>query len=92
MPECVERKEYMNRDENNIYITKNLNLGCYLNTHKDDIQLLDVDKTNPKEILFIFSNRQLCEKLVKEYWNSKAQVNAKELLTSLNYLKDRMFN
>lgn len=79
-------------EKNKLYKTKNLNIASCLNIFKDEIHLIDVDKSNPQEISFVFDNPNACLDLVNKYWNGQTRVDAKKILSSLNELKDRMFN
>lgn len=73
------------------YKTRSLILAGYLlSTGK--VKLLTVDKSNPKEALFVLSDPQICEQLVSDYWSDKALVNPKLLNTKLSDLKDQIFN
>lgn len=73
------------------YKTRSLVLAGYLlSTGK--VKLLSVDKSNPKEAFFVFSDPSVCEQLVLDYWADKALVNPKFLNTKLSELKDQIFN
>lgn len=81
----------MNEIEQNTFRTKNLNLASYLlSTGK--VRLLSLDKTDPDEIWFAFSDKSLCEELEQDYWQDRALSNPKRLFQSQNELKDQMFN
>jgi hypothetical protein len=79
------------RIEQNIYKTKNLNFASYL-VASGKVQLIRLDKSSSREICFLFSPKDICEHLEKQYWQDKALINPKALLYALNGLKDQMFN
>lgn len=80
-----------NISEQNTYKTKNLNIASYLLVTQK-VQFIKVNKENPKEMWFLFSDPQTCTKLEKQFWMDEALVSPKQLLYALNELKDRMFN
>ncbi len=73
------------------YKTKSLILAAYLQTTRK-VQFAGINKTNPKEAIFLFEDSKLCESLVNEYWLDRAVVNPKELNTKLSELKDLIFS
>lgn len=77
--------------EDRYYKTKSLILAAYLLTTKK-VAFAGINKTNPKESLFLFENPQQCESLVNEYWLDRALVNPKELNAKLSELKDLIFS
>ncbi len=79
------------KQEDNYYKTKSLILGAYI-LATEKVQLITVDKSNPKEAFFVFDTPTLCEQLVSDYWADKASVNPKILNSKLSDLKDQIFN
>jgi len=80
---------FMKAEQN--YRTRSLILAGYL-LATGEVHLIEVDKSNPKEVFFIISNAKICEQLVSDYWADKALVNPKLLNTKLSDLKDQIFN
>lgn len=45
-----------------------------------------------RDYLFVFSDKDVCEKLSKEYYSKKAEVNAKDYSDALRTIKDFIFS
>lgn len=75
----------------NRFRTKNLNLAAFLLASKK-VNLAEVDKSNPREIYFVFENEYVCKELENNFWNDEASINPKRILYALSELKDQMFN
>lgn len=76
-------------DEN---ILKTNDIGSAAALISSGIPLLNIDKTDPKKVIFIFPNNKTIAELVKEYWDNKLHVDAKTLLDSLKSLKSRIYS
>ena len=72
------------------YTTKNLNIAAFLYTDKR-VTLVEIDRANPRSVIFVFEPLDVAEQLVGEYFADRASVNPKELLNRLNDLKDAIF-
>lgn len=77
--------------EDRYYKTKSLILAAYLQTTKQ-VSFAGINKTNPREAIFLFEKPELCESLVNDYWLDRAVVNPKELSGKLSELKDLIFS
>ncbi|MCL5125317.1 MAG: DUF5659 domain-containing protein [Deltaproteobacteria bacterium] len=77
--------------ENRYYQTRSLILAAYLQTTKK-VAFAGINKTNPKEAIFLFDDPEMCESLVQNYWLDRAVVNPKELNNKLSELKDLIFS
>lgn len=79
------------KTENRYYQTRSLILAAYLQTTKK-VLFAGINKTNPREAVFLFELPELCETLVNDYWLDRAVVNPKELNNKLSELKDLIFS
>lgn len=79
------------KKEDRYYKTKSLILAAYLLTTQK-VSFAGINKTNPREAVFLFENPKQCESLVNEYWLDRASVNPKELNARLSELKDLIFS
>ncbi len=79
------------KTEDRYYKTKSLILAAYLLTTKK-VPFAGINKTNPRESIFLFEDPQRCESLVNDYWLDRAVVNPKELNAKLSELKDLIFS
>ncbi len=79
------------KTEDKYYKTKSLILAAYLQTTKK-VPFAGINKTNPREAVFLFEKPELCESLVNDYWLDRAVVNPKELNNKLSELKDLIFS
>lgn len=53
--------------------------------------LLELDRTNPRSVVFIFDNTDFqCEPLISQYWNRSLVVPAKDLVSAITELKTRL--
>lgn len=77
--------------ENKYYKTKSLIIAAYLQTTKK-VSFAGINKTNPREAIFLFEKPEICESLVNNYWLDRAVVNPKELNNKLSELKDLLFS
>lgn len=77
--------------EDRYYKTKSLILAAYLLTTKK-VTFAGINKTNPREAVFLFDSPKQCESLVNEYWLDRALVNPKELNAKLSELKDLIYS
>lgn len=78
----------MKSDKNNYFLTKDLSLGALL--YAAGVELVRVDRQG-KLCWFVFSNRETCEKLQRQFFAKSAQVNAKEYADAIRTLKDLVF-
>jgi hypothetical protein len=75
----------------NEYSTQSLFLASFLKTC-DGINFKGIDKTDLRNILFIFSPKEKAEEMVNRYYTDKEfNCNARELIDDQNTLKDVIF-
>lgn len=71
------------------YLTKDLYEAALLYTCQ--LRLSRLDRDGPC-FWFVFQNRPECERLIKNFWNKEANIDAKGFADSIRSLKDKMFN
>lgn len=67
-------------------------LGCSAALISTGFELVDLDKANPRKVLFIFEKRIGIEETVNEYWSGKLQLNARGLFDNIKMLKNRLYS
>lgn len=75
-------------DKNHIQIA-DLNLSASLISV--GFKLLDVDRTDPHKVTFIFQHDQKIHKAIADYWDFELTVSARKLLENIRMLKTRIF-
>jgi hypothetical protein len=55
-------------------------------------KLLNLDKTNPKKVRFIFKEEKGIEQTMLDYWNDKIKLPAQTLFNNLKTLKNRLYS
>jgi len=55
-------------------------------------KLLELDKTNPKKVRFIFKEEKNIEQTMLKYWNNEITVPALFLFNNLKTLKNRLYS
>jgi hypothetical protein len=73
-----------------MYLTKDLQLAGFI--YCKGVPLSDVQIDNSKKFAwFVFENQEKCRELEKVYWDKKGKVEVTSYLSSLNFLKQRLF-
>jgi len=72
------------------FSTFDLNLATVLVTLR--YELLDMDKTNPRKIRFIFKREKNIEQVMNDYWNNKIKLPAQTLFNNQKILKSRIYS
>lgn len=72
------------------YKTTNLHIATYLFA-TTKVRFLGLEKISPNQFLFVFDRKDICQKLLDDYWKDNALINPKKLFSSLNEIKDRLF-
>ena len=67
-----------------------LNLATVLMTLK--YRLIELDRTSPKKVKFIFEDEKGIEQDMTDYWNNKIKLPAQELLNNQKILKNRIYS
>lgn len=55
-------------------------------------KLLELDKTNPKKVRFIFREEKNIEQTMLKYWNNEINLPALSLFNNLKTLKNRLYS
>ena len=71
------------------YQTSNLSLASAINIF---IPVLDVNKTNPKESVFIFPDSDKLQTIVQTFWDRTLSVSPMEYFQSLKEVKTRLYS
>jgi hypothetical protein len=54
--------------------------------------LLELDKSNPKKVRFIFADEKGIEKTMDKYWNDEVKLPALTLFNNQKTLKNRIYS
>ncbi|MEO6077199.1 MAG: DUF5659 domain-containing protein [Candidatus Andersenbacteria bacterium] len=74
----------------NAYQTNDFGLASTLLTL--EYELIQLDRTNPAKVLFIFNNAPGLENVVAGFWNNSLCVPAQTLLSAQRNLKSRLYS
>jgi len=55
-------------------------------------ELISLNKSNPKKVLFIFRNQDGIDEAVNSYWSDKLDVNAQTMFNAIKTLKNRIYS
>ncbi len=55
-------------------------------------KLLELDKTNPKKVRFVFKEEKNIEQIMLKYWNDEITLPALSLFNNLKTLKNRLYS
>jgi len=75
-------------NQNNFY-TFDLGLATVLVTM--DYELLELDRSNPKKVRFVFKRERNIEKVMTDYFNDKVKLPAQTLFNNQKNLKNRIY-
>ncbi|QQG43969.1 MAG: hypothetical protein HYW86_03845 [Candidatus Roizmanbacteria bacterium] len=75
--------------EDDYFISQELSLVAALIAW--DFPLIDIDKTNPKKMSFIFYNSSKLQKAIQSYWNESVKVSPKKYFYALKDVKSRIY-
>ena len=53
--------------------------------------LLDLDKTNPRKVQFLFKDSNNLQQVIDDYWSDSLQVNARTYFDDVKLLKNRIY-
>jgi|GEM_PF-5021467 len=73
----------------NQYKTSSLALAATINIYQP---VLDVDKTNPRESIFIFQDSNELQDIVSSFWNRTLTVTPMDYFQSLKVVKTRLYS
>lgn len=66
-------------------------LGCCAALITANFELLDIDNTNSKKVVFVFDNSIEINKASEEYWSDNLQVSARRYFENIKMLKSRIY-
>ncbi len=72
-----------------IFTTFDLSLAVTLITI--GFQLIDLEKSNPRKVQFLFKDSIELQKAVNDYWSDKHKVNPRVYFDNLKMLKSRLY-
>ncbi len=55
-------------------------------------ELLELDKSNPKKVQFVFRREKKIEKVMTDYFNDKVKLPAQTLFNNQKNLKNRIYS
>lgn len=55
-------------------------------------ELLELDKSNPKKVRFLFKREKNIEQIMDDYWNNKIKLSAQILFNNQKMLKNRIYS
>lgn len=67
-------------------------LGCATALVVVGIELISLDRSNPRRVVFVFSNTSQLSARVEAYWSGRLSVDAKAYFEALKWLKARVYN
>jgi len=74
----------------NEFSTFDLGLATVLITL--DYELLELDRSNPKKVRFVFKWEKNIEKIMQDYFNDKIKLPAQTLFSNQKNLKNRIYS
>lgn len=75
--------------KSNIYTTSDLPLASTITLF---YKVMDIDRSNPKKVIFRFEKDKNFDILIERYWRGDLAVNPQELFSRLKILKNRIYN
>lgn len=82
-------KENLNSKINNF---STFDLGCSATLISVGFELMSLDKSNPRKVLFVFKNQVGIDEIVNDYFSGKLQVSARALFDNIKMLKNRIYS
>lgn len=76
-------------NQNRLYEVTDLGLSGALLL--DNFRLIDLNKTNPRKVIFLFEYRDNIKQAVNDYFSNNFQVDALEYFGTLRTLKNRIY-
>ncbi len=67
-------------------------LGCSSALISSGFNLISLDKSNPRKILFIFNRQVDIEKAVNNYWADTLKIKARSFFDNIKMLKNRIYS
>lgn len=67
-------------------------LGCSASLLCAGFELLSLDKSNPRRVMFSFSRKDNIESVVEDYWANRLEVKGRMLFENIKMLKNRIYS
>lgn len=80
-------KNQQNKDEH--YKTSDLALATTLSLYQP---ISSVDKTNPKRVIFAFSNSPKITDICGQFWDGTLRIDPKQFFSQLKNIKSRIYD
>ena len=55
-------------------------------------EIISLDKTNPKKVLFVFQRLKNIEETASLYWSNKLKIKAQSFFDAIRALKNRLYS
>ncbi len=75
---------------NNYYETSDLGLAASLTA--SGFAVIDVDKSNPRRVVFLFNDEPELQKVADKFWSNRLLLSASTLLEHIRQLKSRIYS
>ena len=72
------------------YSTKDFYLAAFLVVQ--GLEILTLDKTDPRKVLFVFQDLENRESLVEDFLFGKSSVEPKQFVTAIKQIKQLLYN
>ncbi len=66
---------------------KSSDMGEASSLHAGGFRVVNVDKSNPKRVFFVFEKTNELETSINRYWSGDLKLPANTLISSIKYLK-----
>lgn len=54
--------------------------------------LISLDKSNPRKVMFIFREQTGIQKVIEDYWANRLEVKARTFFDNIKMLKNRIYS
>jgi hypothetical protein len=75
--------------QNKLFSTSDLGLASSLIS--TNYTLINLNKLNPKKVLFIFQKDDGIDEVIEDYWSDNLQVSARSYFDNIKMLKSRVY-
>ena len=72
-------------------VFKTYDLGLAASLVSLGFQLTDLEKSNPRKVLFIFQIEEGINEAIGDYWSDNLQINARSHFDNIKMLKNRIY-
>ncbi len=85
-----EKSGRVSSDKNQDFMT--FDLGCASALVSSGLELVSLDKSNPKKVQFVFKREAGIEKIVNDYFADKLEVKARKFFDDIKSIKNRIYS